>query len=123
MCHPRKLQPPGPFRFGEAVHPMWSFQGRIEKWVSVLRGLYRNRGGLYDSKILRASSNFWSCLRISFNSSSFSAICSRSLSVCSMTTSTGVFFFHGLRPPLEAAGEVDPPVPACFFAGILLSSL
>lgn len=44
-----------------------------------------------------ASSNFCSWRFLAFSSSSASAISERSLSACSNKTSTGVFFFHGLR--------------------------
>lgn len=49
------------------------------------------------SKIFRASSNFWSWRFMPLSSSSFSAICWRSLSASPSTTSAGVLFFHALR--------------------------
>src|ERR1019366_8175212 len=57
-----------------------------------------------------ASSNFTSCLRFALISSSISAISALSLSACSRTTSTGDFFFHGLRPSGLAGAGFDSGV-------------
>src|SRR5579872_5342704 len=64
-----------------------------------------------------ASSNFTSCRRLALISSSMSEISALSLSACSRTTSTGVFFFQGLRPSgLTGAGFGS----FCFGAGIVM---
>lgn len=63
------------------------------------------------SKIFRASSNFCSWRFMPLSSSSFSAICWRSLSASPSTTSTGDLFFHVLRTP--AFGAV---LASCFCA-------
>src|ERR1017187_9594417 len=57
-----------------------------------------------------ASSNFTSCRRLALISSSISAISAFSLSACSRTTSTGDFFFHGLRPSGLAGAGFDSVV-------------
>src|SRR5438874_10707341 len=69
------------------------------------------------SNSFRACSNFSSWRRLAFSSSSPSAISALSLSACSKTTSTGVFFFHGLR---LSALEWAAAFGSFFGAGIFL---
>src|SRR5258708_23167441 len=84
-----------------------------------LRRSSGRRSILYiPSNSFLACSNFSSCLRLAFSSSSPSAISVFSFSACSRTTSTGVFFFHGLR--VSALAGAGAGFGSFFGAGILL---